>query len=95
MNQQLGELSSLIKKRGSKKVEKFSSRNTLHLDKSLVLDGLGTTNKVWGKGKPSSFKLYTTDQMISKERRKHEMQALQRAANHYIMSNESIGHHRM
>jgi len=94
MNQQLREVNSLMKTRGSSEESKLAGRNFKKLDKSLVLDSMKTSTSIFSKKKGHHRVLYDTDRRL-KEERSIVQQRLQRQVNHYIMSNDSTGRHRM
>jgi len=94
MNQQLREVNSLMKTRGSSEESKLAGRNFKRLNKSLVLDSMKTSTNVFSKKKGHHRVLYDTDKRI-KEERSLVQQRLQKQVNHYIMSNDSTGRYRM
>jgi endonuclease YncB( thermonuclease family) len=74
---------SWIKKRGG-------FRN---LDKTLVLDSLGTTNKVWQKPRYEAYEIYGTELQRRRDRLVSMQEAQQRA--NEMMFQSPIGHTRM
>jgi endonuclease YncB( thermonuclease family) len=63
------------------------------LDKTLVLDSLGTTNDVWARRKYEGFRRYSSQTRIDNDR-KQRMAAMQRDINGRVFDSP-INHHRM
>jgi endonuclease YncB( thermonuclease family) len=90
------DLGKLIRTHGTNRNMKKLSRKSGYgsHDKTLVLDGLGTTNTIWADRSYSSFDVYGIKQHTRNKNRKRGMALAQRHAVGNMFTSP-IGHHRM